>query len=395
MESPPVKSLTADQAPASPASAVAPAALEPTAAASKEIGADAELRRIRAALPQIFDGAALAVAGGELPLIGWGLSKPRVQKLSSSEQWFFVGDIHGDFLAWHRLLTKVREREGFRLCFLGDLVDRGPFSLECFASILEVSMLHPGQILWILGNHDEALGWNDKEKRFFSKVEPSEFADFLNEPHAGLATAEQLVKWGNLFMDVASRLPRAILYEDGLLATHGGVPLGDQWADLKTLEAFHHPRCLGDFTWTRATEVPKKLGWKFDPIRRAKSSSFEFGYKDLEGFAQASAAVLPVKRVVRGHDHVENGHHCPSCYKAVPLLTVNGFGFNYLSNSVHQYRSSLLFGIGRADNLPEIKEVTFGHDEYLEIYPAEPAQSPESPVHDNEHKQPEKPPMDS
>ncbi len=342
-------------------------------APTKSVRADAELRRIQAVLPHILERAAASVASGELPLIGWGLSKPRVQKLPSSDQWFFVGDIHGDFLAWHRLLAQVREHNGFRLCFLGDLVDRGPFSLECFAALLEASMNYPGQILWILGNHDEALGWNAKEEQFFSKVEPSEFTDFLNEPLEGLETKQQLVKWGHLFIDVASRLPRATLFEDGLLATHGGVPLADQWDNLKTLEAFHHPRCLGDFTWTRATEVPKKLGWKFDPVRRATSSSFEYGYKDLEGFTQASAAVLPVKRVIRGHDHVESGQNCPPCYKAAPLLTINGFGFNYLSDSVHQYRSSLLLGVGQADNLPVVEEVILDHDEYLEIYPAKPA----------------------
>lgn len=360
-----------------------------TTSTTISISAGDELRRIRAALPIILERATACAASGELPLIGWGLSKPRVQKLTSSDQWFFVGDIHGDFLAWHRLLAQVREHNGFRLCFLGDLVDRGPFSLECFAALLEACMNYPGQILWILGNHDEALGWNATAELFFSKVEPSEFTDFLNEPKEGFATREQLRKWGHLFIDVATRLPRATLFEDGLLATHGGVPLGDQWDNLKTLEAFHHPRCLGDFTWTRAAEVPKKLGWKFDPARRATSSSFEYGYKDLEGFAEASLAVLPVRRVIRGHDHVENGQNCPPCYKAVPLLTINGFGFNYLNNSVNQYRSSLLLGVGQAESLPMVKELAVDNAEYLEIYPSGLADSPESPAPDDEHKLPE------
>lgn len=334
--------------------------------------AGAELQRLRTRLPCLLELAESNVASGQLPLIGWGLSRPRVQKLTyEGHPWFFVGDIHGDFLAWYRLLERVRREPNFRLCFLGDMVDRGPFSLECFASILEASMAHPGQILWILGNHDEALFWNSKDEKFRAKVEPAEFADWLNEAGASMGSPEQIKRWGKLFIEVASRLPRAVLFEDGLLATHGGVPLADCWVHLKTMEAFHNPRCLGDFTWTRATEVPKKLGWKFDPVRRVTSSTFEYGYKDLEGFAEAVVSVLPVMRVIRGHDHVESGLSRPACYKAVPLLTINGFGFHYLSNSVHQYRSSLVIGVARIGDLPEIEEITVNLDEHLGIYPPE------------------------
>lgn len=334
--------------------------------------ASAELTRVREQLPQILERAEAIVAAGQLPIIGWGLTQARVQKVSyNSHPWFFVGDIHGDFLAWHRVLTRIRQHGNFRLCFLGDMVDRGPFSLECFAAFLETSMMYPGQLMWILGNHDEALCWNSKDAKFTSKVEPSEFAEWLNEPHDSLMSVDHLQRWGRLFIAVAERLPRAVLFDDGLLATHGGVPLADRWEHLKTLEAFHDPRCLGDFTWTRATEVPKKLGWKFDPVRRTTSSTFEYGYKDLEGFAEAVASVLPVMRVIRGHDHVESGLSRPDCYKAVPLLTINGFGFHYLSNSVHQYRSSLVIGVARGGSLPEIEEITVDFEEHLEIYPSE------------------------
>ena len=340
-------------------------------ASADYISAADALKRIRAEMAAVFQRAAAKVNSGELPLIGWGLSLPRVQKLADEHEgkpWFFVGDIHGDFLAWHRLFERVRQEKDFRLCFLGDMVDRGPLHLECFAALLEAAEQYPNQILWILGNHDEGLQWNPKEKLYFSGVEPAEFADYLNAPQDGI-TPQQLEDWGKLFVSICRRLPRAVLFADGLLATHGGVPLQDRWETLKTLEAFHHERCLGDFTWSRATNYPSKLGWKYDPEKRLTSSAFEFGYKDLDGFCRAVEEVFPVKRIVRGHDHVESGFEVLANYKNIPLLTINGFGFNYLSNSVASYREKLALGVGVTGQLPRVEEVPYLPEEYAGVYP--------------------------
>jgi len=336
------------------------------------IPAQDALKRIRAEMAAIFQRAAAKVDSGELPLIGWGLTLPRVQKMAAEHEgklWFFIGDIHGDFLAWHWLFERVRQEKDFRLCFLGDLVDRGPLDLECFAALLEAVEKYPNQILWILGNHDEGLRFNPKaEKKFSSSVEPSEFVDSLNAEHDGITT-KQLEAWGKLFISICRRLPRAVLFSDGLLATHGGVPLQDRWDTLKTLEAFHQERALGDFTWSRATNYPTKLGWKYDPEKRLTSSAFEFGYKDIDGFCKAVEQVFPVKRIVRGHDHVENGFEVPANYKNTPVLTINGFGFNYLSNSVANYRPNLALGVAVAGKLPRVEEVAYLPEEYTIVYP--------------------------
>jgi len=339
---------------------------------SDYIPATDALNRIRAEMAAIFQRAAAKVDSGELPLIGWGLSLPRVQKLAAEHEgkpWFFIGDIHGDFLAWHRLFERVSQGKDFRLCFLGDLVDRGPLDLECFAALLEAAENYPNQILWILGNHDEGLQFNAKaERRFSSSVEPAEFVDYLNAMHDGI-TPEQLQVWGRLFINICRRLPRAFLFADGLLATHGGVPLQDRWDTLRTLEAFHHERALGDFTWSRATNYPSKLGWKYDPERRVTSSAFEFGYKDIDGFCKAVEQVFPVNRIVRGHDHVENGFEVPANYKNTPVLTINGFGFNYLSNSVANYRPKLALGVGVTGQLPRVEEIAYLPEEHAGVYP--------------------------
>ena len=334
------------------------------------VPAEQALAEIRREMAGIFDRASQTVTSGELGLIGWGLRQPRVQNLAAEhndKHWFFIGDIHGDFLAWHRLFERVRHEPDFRLCFLGDLVDRGPMDIECFAAFLQAAEKHPGQLLWILGNHDGGLQFNI-EGKFQSRVDPAEFADWLNEPTGG-RSAKEVQPWGRLFIDICKHLPRAVLFPGGLLAVHGGVPLEDRWDSLNTLEAFQHERCLEDFTSTRATPYPRRLGWKMDKTRRQRSSDFEFGYQDLKGFCQAAQGVLSVQRIVRGHDHVEKGCEQPDCYKDVPLLTLNGFGFNYLNNSVRKYRPSLVLGVWRKGELPRVEEVTCPSEEHAAVYP--------------------------
>lgn len=153
------------------------------------------------------------------------------------------------------------------------------------------------------------------------------------------------------------------MFPDGLLATHGGVPLEDRWSALKLVSDFENAFILGDFTWTRATTVPHKKGWQYDAAKRKTSSNFEFGYKDLEGFCKRVESFFPVKRLVRGHDHVESGWESPKEYKTIPMLTLNGFGFHYLSGSYENYADALILGIYRKNELPQTDFVTFSQSE--------------------------------
>jgi UDP-2,3-diacylglucosamine pyrophosphatase LpxH len=326
-----------------------------------------------------LEQAAGQVNCGTLPFLFWGRQWSPVQKVGDHgrSKWFFIGDIHGDFFALHHLLEEVHKEPDSYVCFLGDLVDRGPHGVECFARLLEFanerfSLAGSPRVVWILGNHDEGILFRpNAEKKFLSSVEPAEFVDYLNGELPTALTSEELVKWGQLFVDVCARLPRALIFESGLMAAHGGIPLEDRWPFLKTFEALQHQRCLGDFTWTRATRAPFKKGWKFDAPRRAYSSSFEFGYRDFHGFCNAVAGLFKVRGLVRGHDHVAGGHETPAEYAESPLLTINGFGFNYLSNSYALYRNSLAIAVSGGGEMPKVVEVSFSHESLEEFIRSE------------------------
>ena len=329
------------------------------------------LNDIRKKMDCIFKEAAEKIQSGNLPLYGWARKEKILilPKETDTQKWFFIGDIHGDFLALHRLLERAKQEKDFRVCFLGDLVDRGPCDLECFALLLQSAMDNPDRILWLAGNHDEGIFYlPGAGEKFASSVEPAEFLEILNTQSQGKDT-KAIESWGRLFIDTVEGLPRAALFPDGLLATHGGVPLEDRWSNLKSLVDLEDPKTLGDFTWTRATTKPYKKGWQYDPAKRKTSSNFEFGYKDLEGFCKSVESFFPVKRLVRGHDHVESGWESPKEYRAVPILTLNGFGFHYLSGSYENYADGLLIGVYRKDQEPETDFVTFLESEHKACSP--------------------------
>ena len=343
---------------------------EPPAYPKDYISAEAALEAARKKMPIIFNQAFDLLEKGLLPLAGWG-GDQRVlilPKEAATQKWFFIGDIHGDFLALHRLLERIRKEKDFRICFLGDLIDRGPYDLECFALILETAIANPDRLMWIAGNHDTALAFNRETAKFESSVDPAEIVNFLNAPPKRI-DAETTAKWGKLFIEIVKELPRAALFPDGLLATHGGIPLPDRWENLKNLADLDTPECQNDFTWTRASAMPAKKGWQYDPAKRKTSSAFEFGYRDLEGFCKCVGKFFPVKRVVRGHDHVQNAWDVPKEYKVIPILTLNGFGFHYLSGSFTKYAPKLVLGTYLKNQLPEREFIEYFASEHNACLP--------------------------
>lgn len=68
-----------------------------------------------------------------------------------------VGDIHGNYPALASLLQKIEpELTGDdTLVFLGDYIDRGPYSRDCVEHILALRRNAEFQVVALLGNHEE------------------------------------------------------------------------------------------------------------------------------------------------------------------------------------------------------------------------------------------------
>ncbi len=118
---------------------------------------------------------------------------------------YVIGDIHGCFATFVKLLDRVRFDEGNdRLWFVGDLVNRGPRSLEMLRWVRDYEDL----CVATLGNHDLHLLGRARGHRLH-KVSDT-FDELLAAPDA-----EELLTWLRL---------RPLLFEEGdFVLVHAGI----------------------------------------------------------------------------------------------------------------------------------------------------------------------------
>lgn len=83
-----------------------------------------------------------------------------------AERWDIISDLHGCWEELSTLMDKLGHQwdgsgaihkpcDGRKIIFLGDITDRGPYSLACF--MYAKMMVERGYASWVLGNHDSKL----------------------------------------------------------------------------------------------------------------------------------------------------------------------------------------------------------------------------------------------
>ena len=97
---------------------------------------------------------------------------------------YAVGDVQGCFDELTRLLAQIEYRTTDRLWFVGDLVNRGPKSLEVLRFVKDLGE----RAVVVLGNHD--LHLVSQHEGFERQREDDTFQDVLGAPDAGA-----LVDW--------------------------------------------------------------------------------------------------------------------------------------------------------------------------------------------------------
>ncbi len=146
----------------------------------------------------------------------------RLIHLSSRGKLVFVGDTHGDLDASQQVVHRYLKKP-YRVVFLGDYVDRGDHSEENVQYLLKLKLKHPEEIFLLSGNHEGFM-----VKEFY----PSNFW--------GSLSLKEMEEYGLLF----SKLPLAVLTENGIVALHGALP------DLKSIEEMNQVD-LGSEHWDR------------------------------------------------------------------------------------------------------------------------------------------------
>jgi hypothetical protein len=325
-----------------------------------------------------------------IPLMAYGKKEVAIiplNKFSNPNDWYVIGDLHSDFYAFSNQLHWIKTNNpNFKLIFLGDLIDRGPHPIEVITLMLQTIHDYPDRVLWIAGNHDEAITLQENDV-FWASVSPAEFTDLLNRKDD---LAELRKTFGKAFIEIAKRLPRAAVFPDGLLVTHGGFPLSDLQAKLlltatpgtppeqppeiipevvselppklqpttseQHMGWLNSPEALQDFTWTRITDWPKKI-----PNRTTKGCSY--GFKDFASFCEATKDFFgfPIQRLLTGHEHPAEGFDKHVPWVDHTALTLKGFGFsgNYEQPQAYatKYDKNLVIGRLQLNQTPEVIQI--------------------------------------
>lgn len=203
---------------------------------------------------------------------------------------FLVGDLHGDADSLRAILRKVfTTNPKSIIVFLGDLFDRGNRAMETIRLFLWAAKTHPGQVLWLRGNHDEALGYEETSEKFVSAVDPHEFADWLGEHPECRDEGRALCK-------IVSTLP-SVAVLGFVWTSHGGILHEDTCKDFHGF-ADMTPDMKIDFVWSRMKDTPSKM-----PNRSHKGA--EVGYKQAVTFVKKLKEVeeLVVRHIVCAHQH--------------------------------------------------------------------------------------------
>jgi protein phosphatase len=142
-------------------------------------------------------------------------------EIKNGKRIIFVGDTHGDLEASQKVIRDYL-KEGNKIVFLGDYVDRGPFSKENLDFLMEQKEKHPDQIFLLQGNH---------EGHRILKFSPAEFWESLSK--------EEYQKYSQ----IVESFPLAIVAK-GIIALHGALPKIEKLEDFEKIK-------IGDENWFR------------------------------------------------------------------------------------------------------------------------------------------------
>lgn len=222
---------------------------------------------------------------------------------SPADVWV-IGDLHGDLLSLEASLMVITRLGGptARIAFLGDYIDRGPFSTEVVLTLAQRLRAMPQQTLLLAGNHDTSLRHWAGPGRWDARCAPAEFATTVDQSPQD-AWVRTLARG---FVEAASVMPRAVFFASGTALVHAGIPQRDLWPGrLGSRDAFERADVLRDFSWCRVTSARHK-----DPYRGGHDA--EFGTEDFRAFClwMAEGALgWPVTRMLTGHEHVPERLH--------------------------------------------------------------------------------------
>lgn len=195
-----------------------------------------------------------------------------------------VGDLHGQILDLFRIIRKFGLPNTTKYLFLGDIVDRGDFSIETATFIFALRVLYPENVSILRGNHE------------FTQL--CSHCGF-NEEIVNVYGSDSLF---TSFIDAFNCLPLVALVDDYIVCVHGGI--GPNWATLNQVNSFKRPiehyneDTIASMLWSDPSN--NVLDYSESP----RGVGYIFGQSALIEFLNRNKA----KMLIRGHECVQDGY---------------------------------------------------------------------------------------
>ncbi|CAA94374.2 Serine/threonine-protein phosphatase [Caenorhabditis elegans] len=170
-----------------------------------------------------------------------------------------------------------------RYLFLGDYVDRGPFSMEVVILLTALKLAYPDRIYLLRGNHESRSV--NTSYGFYREVNYRYDAQLYE-----------------CFQNMFNVFPFCAVINNTIMCMHGGI--SEHLTSFNQFSVFKRPLeipdvgVLTDLTW--ADPDPTEKGYK----PSARGASFVFGPPALRAFLKK----LDLQMVIRGHQVVEDGY---------------------------------------------------------------------------------------
>jgi len=119
---------------------------------------------------------------------------------------YIIGDIHGNLQSLLKLIEIIEKKNPKLVIFLGDIVDRGPYQLECLILVLALKIIEPNRYFLLRGNHET--------------LEMNQYYGFFQDFMSRFKDQSKF----NVILSTYDVLPICAVINDNILCLHGGIP---------------------------------------------------------------------------------------------------------------------------------------------------------------------------
>ncbi|KAJ1650893.1 hypothetical protein IWQ61_008415 [Dispira simplex] len=201
------------------------------------------------------------------------------------------GDIHGQYYDLMKLFEVGGSPDNTQYLFLGDYVDRGYFSIECYLYLLTLKICHSTSLFMMRGNH---------ECRHLTEY--FTFQDECNHKYSELVYEACIQSF--------CALPLACLINGQFLCLHGGIsPELHTLDDIRQLNRFQEPPTHGlmcDILWSDPCEdFGREKHRNLFNHNQTRGCSYYFTYQAVCSFLERNNLLS----IIRAHEAQDQGYH--------------------------------------------------------------------------------------